>query len=280
MIGRMLVAGLALLLAGCGDEGPLDLSADDTWLTPEQLRNGRNLYFSHPTGMFIRTEKGCVEGRMKDARGYWDMDRFDPEAADLYSAFDGSRGDGDNPPKGGTVIGQLTDIPDNMGPGIRRTYPLSFLSWTCAIEKGYRKSYPDPRRPEDIRIDIHTPAYRPDFDPAWFEDLEVKTFSLERGGKTYCKIRLGTQGIFVEKAHIAVLETRNPIPRYEDAEAMDCMVRGLFAAFGYIGILRHDFDRLYQAEDLPEPGEDKSDYLGKLAKGFETRQLRLQGFFE
>lgn len=121
----------------------------------------------------------------------------------------------------------------------------------------------------NIQINIHRPQFQPPQDDRWFDGLEMKAFELRRSGRAYCGIRLGVAGTEIKKVRIDVLTSPREYPRYEDVEAIDCISRGTFAAFGYLGILRFEFDQLYKSEDLPRPGGPQYYYIGHLLLGFE-----------
>jgi len=270
---RSLLLGVAAALASCAQAKPVDLSAPETWLGPEEAQSGRKLTFTDVTRIYIRTEKGCLLGKQFTIRGARDWTNFDPSWADLESLFNGSWSTGD-PPPGGPIMGNLILDPDYYGaikPYTRAE--VGYISSKCLHEKGMLAADSFDllkSRPSNVRFYIHSDRYRPAFDSKDYAGLEIRRFDLERGGKRYCTIRLGISGNAIKRARIDVLTSAHITPTFDDVEAIDCIARGAHAAFGYLGILRYGFDELYKPESLPRPGKPNIEYIGLLLYGFDS----------
>ncbi|MDZ7896320.1 MAG: hypothetical protein U5M50_16015 [Sphingobium sp.] len=270
---RSLFLWVAAALASCAQAKPVDLSAPETWLGPEEAQSGRKLTFTDRTSMYIRTEKGCLLGKQFTIRGARDWTNFDPAWADLESLFNGSWST-DDPPPGGPIIGNLILDPDYYGaikPYTRAQ--VDHISLECRHENGMLPTeLLDTLKisPSNVRFYIHSDRYHPAFDSKDYAGLEIRRFDLERGGKRYCTIRLGVSGNAIKRARIDVLTSAHITPTFDDVEAIDCIARGAHAAFGYLGILRYNFDELYNPENLPRPGKPNAKYISLLLNGFDT----------
>lgn len=264
----------ALLLSSCAEAKPIDFAAAETWLGPEEAKTGRKLSFSGRSDIYIGTAKGCVLPKTYDIRGSLDTSRWDPAWLHLHALFKGSAGNGDNlvgPPLQGSIA-----LVMKYHYRMQLIQPsLDYFSILCSSERGELKDKSAlSRSPSNVRIYVHAPDYKPELDQAAFAGLEPRIFEFSRKGRTYCRIRLGVSGSDIKQSRIDVLTSANVVPQFSDAEAMDCITRGVIASVGYLGILRYEFDELYHGLDFPPPdkpfriSESGRTYITPLLAGF------------
>lgn len=267
---------VSILLSSCSSAKSVDLSAEDTWLSPDEIASGRKLTFREPTQFYIRSQVGCLSNRGYKLDGSIDPSTYNPEAKDLYALIDGSRNSGDRIP--------LSQIGDSLRSDLSyygRISPMTrakfkFYSDECQAE--VHGSRPDMTyKPSNIQIYFHNARFRPKYEDSWFGELGVQRYELRRNGNIYCSIYLGVRGNFIEKARIDVLNVRENIPSFDEAEPMDCVARGIFSAFGYSAVLRLNFDELYPNDSLSAESRKKGHYVGQLLVGFEKYQVDRRG---
>jgi hypothetical protein len=256
------------LLSSCVQAKQIDFAAEETWLGPDESKTGRKLSFSGQSGIYIGTADGCVLPKTYNIDGSLNTTRWQPEWLHLQSLFDGSQSSGDSL-VGPQLIGNISLVIKyhyNMK-SIRTK--LSYFSPQCYHERGIlRDETLLSMLPSNIQIYVHYGKYRPEFYSDSFSGLDTRTFAFVRGGRAYCRIRLGVSGSDIKQSRIDVLSSENVVPQFSDAEAMDCIARGMFASVGYLGILRYQFDNLYAGRDLPKPGKPSRVYITPLLVGF------------
>ena len=265
------VLAAAFLVSSCAQAKPIDFAAPETWLGPDEAKAGRKLSFVGRSGIYIGTANGCVLPKSYKIDGSLDTSRWDPAWQDVQSLFYGSQSSGDPAP----------------GPPLMESIPLAieyhYPPSLNAAEIRYNSAYCQEQRgtlspqfrdhlvgvPSNISIFVHRQGFDGEKIDETIYEVSESTFILRRLQRNYCKISLGIIDEGIRQVRIDVLTSANVVPQFSDAEAMDCIARGMFASVGYLGILRYEFDELYKERDLPKRGKPNRNYITPLLVGFE-----------
>lgn len=129
--------------------------------------------------------------------------------------------------------------------------------------------------PDRIHVYVHSGDAGEILPEKWGDGLDVRRFQLKEGGKTYCRIALGVKGRNIEKARVEVFYSKTEVPKYSDYRSIDCVGRGIFASFGFVGALRFPLRDFYSTEYLREPALSQGKYVASMIDGFMAFQSSL-----
>lgn len=276
---RALVSAVAMAaLAACsavpasGEHRP-DLTDLATWLVPEEVENGRRLTLAGVSDLEIHTPSGCLVADPQQR-----AQPLEPDLLEFAALLGGAKS------PDGRRIDPLANMAAAIN-GLRNVYRLpsgqaptqlfSVRSLKCRASKGD----PIPEEsleawPDRIQLHLSAGAGMPELPAEWNDPAHVKVRALDNAGRRYCRLALKIEGRTIIRSRIDVLGPSAAIPKYRDIEAMDCVMRGLIASFGFTGIMRFNLREIYLPTDFEEVSRARGIYTNRLLTGFEAVQER------
>jgi hypothetical protein len=277
---RCLLTGLLILVVtSCKADADnttsrkVNLSSAETWLLPNEIRNGRKLTLAGISGLYVTTPKHCVVANEDP-----NEPSLAPELIELAALINGVERNGKRVDPLANLVGALSNL--------SKTYTLPSgqpfgkiivgQSLTCRAEHGERI---DPRAvvnlPDRIHIHLRNGTEMMPLPEHWVRESKTQVSVLTEAGKPYCRVALAIQGSLIMRARIDAFVLSRELPHYSDYKTMDCIMRGVIASTGFTGILRYDLRDIYNDEDILQPSVAHGYYTNKLLNGFGAFQEKI-----